>query len=98
MLVSGLPVKPQDLRAVAGVGERLLLGSVGLVLAESNPALGGIIYIGTVALGATVGIVIAVPFLAAVVALLYVDRRIRLEGLDVALGQALEQGPEDRPA
>ena len=35
---------------------------------------------------------LAVPFLAAVVALLYVDRRIRLEGLDVALARSLEDG------
>lgn len=75
-----------------------VLGSLGLILLETNPVLGGVVYVGTTALGATVGIVIAVPFLAAVVALLYIDRRIRLEGLDVALGQALDSAPEDRPA
>ncbi len=41
-------------------------------------------------LGTTVGLVLAVPFLAAVIALLYVDRRIRTEGLDVALARTLE--------
>ncbi len=69
-----------------------LLGGLGLVLAENSPALGVTIYAGSIALASTVGLVLAVPFLAAVVALLYVDRRIRLEGLDVALARSLEDG------
>ena len=67
-----------------------IAGSAGLVLLESNPVLAGAIYAGAVSLGTTVGLVLAIPFLAAVIALLYVDRRIRLEGLDVALARTLE--------
>ena len=70
-----------------------VVGALGLALLESNPTLAGIIYAGAVSLGSTVGLVLAVPFLAAVVALLYVDRRIRLEGLDVTLARTLEDGP-----
>ncbi len=69
-----------------------LLGGVGLAFLESRPALAGVVYAASVSLGSTVGLVLAVPFLAAVVALLYVDRRIRLEGLDVALARSLEAG------
>lgn len=65
-------------------------GALGLGLLESNPTLAGIVYAAAVSLGSTVGLVLAVPFLAAVVALLYIDRRIRLEGLDVALARTLE--------
>ncbi len=36
------------------------------------------------------GAIIAMPFYSAVVALLYIDRRIRTEGLDVALARTLE--------
>lgn len=67
-----------------------LVGALGLALLESNPVLAGAIYAGCISLGTTVGLVLAVPFLAAVVALLYVDRRIRTEGLDVALTRTLE--------
>ncbi|WP_380167524.1 hypothetical protein [Jannaschia sp. R86511] len=66
-----------------------IAGSVGLVLLESDPVLAGGIYAASVSLGTTVGLVLAIPFLAAVIALLYVDRRIRLEGLDVALARTL---------
>ena len=69
-----------------------LLGGVGLAFLGDNPTLAGIVYAGAVSLGSTVGLVLAVPFLAAVVALLYVDRRIRLEGLDVSLARSLEDG------
>ena len=84
---------------IAGIVAQLLgtpfaiVGGLGLALLESNPTLAGIIYAGAVSLGSTVGLVLAVPFLAAVVALLYVDRRIRLEGLDVTLARTLEDGP-----
>ncbi|WP_336924027.1 hypothetical protein [Aquipuribacter sp. SD81] len=67
-----------------------LVGGVGLVALESRPVLAGIVYGASIVLGSTVGLVLAVPFLAAVVALLYVDRRIRLEGLDVALARVLQ--------
>ena len=67
-----------------------IAGGLGLALLESNPVLAGAIYAGSVSLGTTVGLVLAVPFLAAVIALLYVDRRIRTEGLDVALARTLE--------
>ena len=70
-----------------------ILGAFGLALMETNPTLAGAIYAAGVAAGSTVGLVLAVPFLAAVVALLYVDRRIRLEGLDVTLARTLEDGP-----
>ena len=70
-----------------------ILGAFGLALMETNPTLAGVIYAAGVAAGSTVGLVLAVPFLAAVVALLYVDRRIRLEGLDVTLARTLEDGP-----
>jgi hypothetical protein len=75
-----------------------VVGSLGILLAESNPLLGGAIYVVTIGIGTTVGLVITTPFFAAVVALLYIDRRIRLEGLDVALAHALDSAPEDRPA
>lgn len=67
-----------------------IAGGLGLALLESNPVLAGAVYAGSVSLGTTVGLVLAVPFLAAVIALLYVDRRIRTEGLDVALARTLE--------
>lgn len=41
-------------------------------------------------IGGSVGAIIAMPFYSAVVALLYIDRRIRTEGLDVALARTLE--------
>jgi hypothetical protein len=66
------------------------IGGIGLVALEGQPVLAGIVYGGSVVVGSTVGLVLAVPFLAAVVALLYVDRRIRLEGLDVALARVLQ--------
>lgn len=66
------------------------VGALGLTLLESDPLLGAAVYAGAVSLGTTVGLVLSVPFLAAVIALLYVDRRIRLEGLDVALARTLE--------
>lgn len=69
-----------------------LVGGLGLAFLQDNPTLGGVVYAGSVSLGSTVGLVLAVPFLAAVVALLYVDRRIRLEGLDVSLARILEDG------
>jgi len=69
-----------------------VVGGLGLALLESNPTLAGVVYAGAVSFGSTVGLVLAVPFLAAVVALLYVDRRIRLEGLDVTLARTLEDG------
>ena len=84
---------------IAGIVSQLLatpfaiLGAFGLALMETNPTLAGVIYAAGVAAGSTVGLVLAVPFLAAVVALLYVDRRIRLEGLDVTLARTLEDGP-----
>jgi hypothetical protein len=67
-----------------------VVGSIALVALESQPVLAATVYAASVVLGSTVGLVLAVPFLAAVVALLYVDRRIRLEGLDVALSRVLE--------
>lgn len=70
-----------------------IAGGLGIALLESNPTLAGTVYAASVSLGSTVGMVLAVPFLAAVVALLYIDRRIRLEGLDVALARSLEDGP-----
>ena len=69
-----------------------IAGTLGLALLADNPAVGGIVYAAAVSLGSTVGLVLAVPFLASVVALLYVDRRIRLEGLDVSLARTLEDG------
>lgn len=69
-----------------------IVGGLGLALLQSNPTLAGVVYAASVSLGSTVGMVLAVPFLAAVVALLYVDRRIRLEGLDVSLARTLEDG------
>lgn len=71
-----------------------LVGTLGLFLQETQPVLGAAVYVGSVALGSTVGFVLATPFLAGVIALLYVDRRIRLEGLDVALARTLEDGQE----
>lgn len=68
----------------------VLLGTVALTLLGTQPVLGAAIYVVTTALGSTLAIVLVLPFLAAVVALLYIDRRIRLEGLDVALARSLE--------
>lgn len=45
------------------------------------------------ALGITLGATITLPFSAGVQALLYVDRRIRAEALDVTLAEAAAQGP-----
>jgi hypothetical protein len=69
-----------------------IVGGLGLALLAAHPTLAGIVYGAAVSLGSTVGLVLAVPFLAAVVALLYIDRRIRLEGLDVTLARSLEDG------
>ncbi|MFC5380283.1 hypothetical protein [Aquipuribacter nitratireducens] len=65
-----------------------VVAGLGLALAPS-PAVGAVLYVGGVALGSTVATVVVVPYLAAVTALLYVDRRMRLEGLDVALSRVL---------
>jgi len=67
-----------------------IVGALALTLLQDDPLLGGTLYAATLSLGTTVGLVLAIPFLAAVVALLYVDRRIRLEGLDVTLARTLE--------
>lgn len=75
----------------------LPLGFAGGLLAAffaSNEAVFFTINVVVTVVGGSAGAVIAMPFFAAVVALLYIDRRIRLEGLDVALGRTLE----DRPA
>lgn len=69
-----------------------LLGGLGLAFLADNPTLAGAVYAASISLGSTVGLVLAVPFLSAVVALLYVDRRIRLEGLDVSLARSMEEG------
>jgi hypothetical protein len=70
----------------------VIAGALAMALLATYPTLAGVLYGASISLGSTVGLVLAVPFLAAVVALLYIDRRIRLEGLDVTLARSLEDG------
>lgn len=64
-------------------------GLLSATVATSEAALLVINLIVTV-VGSSLGAIIAMPFFAAVIALLYIDRRIRSEGLDVALARTLE--------
>ena len=64
-------------------------GLLSATVATSETALLGINLVVTV-VGGSLGAIIAMPFYSAVVALLYIDRRIRSEGLDVALARTLE--------
>ena len=64
-------------------------GLLSATVATSETALLVINLVVTV-VGGSLGAIIAMPFYSAVVALLYIDRRIRSEGLDVALARTLE--------
>lgn len=63
-------------------------GLLSATVATSEAALLVINLVVTV-VGSSLGAIIAMPFFAAVIALLYIDRRIRSEGLDVALARTL---------
>jgi hypothetical protein len=65
---------------VAGTG-----GGVFTTSASAAPTLGALVVL---SLGQLVAQTLTLPFTAAVRALLYVDRRIRVEALDVAIRQA----------
>jgi hypothetical protein len=60
---------------------------IGILTVSSNPVLGAV----AMALGTAVASLLTTPFAAAVVALLYIDARIRSEGLDLALMRAAEE-------
>ena len=49
------------------------------------------------AIGTGIASLVVAPFSAGVTALLYVDRRMRAEGLDVALQAAAAAAPVNRP-
>jgi hypothetical protein len=60
---------------------------ISVLFAMDNPALSA----GVLALGTALSGLITTPFAASVVALLYIDARIRTEGLDLALMRAAEE-------
>ncbi len=66
----------------------------GLVAAgtdQNNSVLAGVVAI--VVLGSVLAILLIGPFYAGIISLMYVDQRIRSEGLDVSLAQAAQNGP-----
>ncbi|HEY3439011.1 MAG TPA: glycerophosphoryl diester phosphodiesterase membrane domain-containing protein [Actinotalea sp.] len=64
------------------------LSLLGLVVSGGVPS--GVPYIASTALASIVTQILTMPFTVAVIALLYVDTRMRKEGLDVELGRAAE--------
>ncbi len=75
------------IRSVVTVPATLLaLGS--LIASDGDPGSLGIVPLAVITLGAIIAGTITAPFTAGVDALLYIDRRIRAEGLDVTLAQA----------
>jgi hypothetical protein len=63
---------------------------ISVFFAMDNPALSAVI----LALATALSGLITTPFTASVVALLYIDARIRTEGLDLALMRAAEEPPQ----
>jgi hypothetical protein len=76
------------LRSVIVAPVAVLIG-VGTVLGGGGGAPGelGLVALGVITLAGTVAGTITAPFTAGVVALLYIDRRMRTEGLDVTLAR-----------
>jgi hypothetical protein len=71
-----------------------LLGLLAVFGAGGGATTGGapLLFLVIVAIGGVIGGTITQPFLAGVLALLYVDRRMRGEGLDIVLQQAAREG------
>jgi hypothetical protein len=65
------------------------IGAIGTAIGGGQPSLGDA---ALQDLGGLLAAVFTVPFTAAAIALLYIDRRMRSEGLDLALQQAAAQG------
>lgn len=72
----------------------IALGSTGLTNAAEHGF--GVWQLAIITLGGIIGGTISTPFTSGVLALLYIDRRMRAEGLDVTLAQAAQaaQGPQ----
>jgi hypothetical protein len=75
----------------------VILGAVLLSLSD-DPNQSGLPLIWLAALGSVVGGVVARPFRAGVMALVYVDRRVRAEGLDLALALDARRARQRPPA
>jgi hypothetical protein len=86
---------------IAGIASGLLSTPFSLVGVAAGVALGqnqtqGLVVSQAISgLGSILGAAVSTPFSAAVSCLLYVDLRIRREGLDVALAQAAASAPAD---
>jgi hypothetical protein len=80
-IIAGIIVFPASLLAV---------GSVVASGRASNGAI-GLIPLAIIAIGSAIGGIITAPFSSGVLALLYIDRRMRAEGLDVTLAQTVAQ-------
>lgn len=79
---------------LVGIVLQIILVPVGLIalLVTQDPtatSFGSVVING---IGTTVGLTLATTFTAAVVALLYIDVRMRREGLDIELGRAAQAG------
>jgi hypothetical protein len=75
----------------------VILGAV-LVSLSDDPDPSGLPLLWLAALGAVLGGIVARPFRAGVLALLYVDRRVRAEGLDLALALDARRARQQQPA
>jgi hypothetical protein len=80
-IIAGIIVFPASLLAV------------GSVVASGRASSGaiGLIPLAIIAIGSAIGGIITAPFSSGVLALLYIDRRMRAEGLDVTLAQTVAQ-------
>jgi hypothetical protein len=67
--------------------------AVGSTVASGRVASGGmgLVPLAVITIGGTIGGIITAPFTSGVLALLYIDRRMRSEGLDVTLAQTVAQ-------
>jgi hypothetical protein len=67
--------------------------AVGSVVASGRVADGGLglVPLAIISIGGAIGGIITAPFSSGVLALLYIDRRMRAEGLDVTLAQTVAQ-------
>ncbi|WP_017593433.1 glycerophosphoryl diester phosphodiesterase membrane domain-containing protein [Nocardiopsis potens] len=73
-----------------------VVGAVAMVLLEGT-ALAAILYGASIFLGSVLGGAITAPFASGVTGLLYVDLRMRREGLDLRLQAAAQEGREIGP-
>lgn len=80
-------------RLLAGILSMVLALPLGLVAAALLFASGETAALVATQIAGGIASVITAPFVAGVTALLYVDRRMRAEGLDVALQTATQNGP-----